>query len=122
MIKEIQIQVLPEIAESKDLLKNIVAEKSNIKEADIKHIEVLKRSVDARQRITKINLRLEVYIKETFVSYSFVSYKIVLAEYYTAIHQNRKPLKKRLKALFIAGERCLTADSAKTKNGWGSLI
>lgn len=67
MIKEIQIQVLPEIAKSKDLLKNIVAEKSNIKEADIKHIEVLKRSVDARQRITKINLRLEVYIKETFV-------------------------------------------------------
>ena len=67
MIKEIQIQVLPEVAASKDLLKNIVAEKSNITQADIKHIEVLKRSIDARQRVTKINLRLNVYIKETFV-------------------------------------------------------
>jgi uncharacterized FAD-dependent dehydrogenase len=67
VIKEIQIQVLPEVAASKDLLKNIVAEKSNTKQADIKHIEILKRSIDARQRTTKINLRLEVYIKESFV-------------------------------------------------------
>jgi hypothetical protein len=67
VIKEIQIQVLPEVAASKDLLKNIVAEKSNTKQTDIKHIEVLKRSIDARQRVTKINLRLNVYIKETFV-------------------------------------------------------
>ena len=67
MIKEIQIQVLPEVAASNGLLKNIVAEKSNTKQTDIKHIEVLKRSVDARQRVTKINLKLKVYIKEAFV-------------------------------------------------------
>ena len=67
MIKEIQIQVLPELAASKSLLKNIVADKSKTKRSDIKHIEVLKRSVDARQRVTKINLRLEVYIKEKFI-------------------------------------------------------
>jgi uncharacterized FAD-dependent dehydrogenase len=67
VIKEIQIQVLPEVAASNGLLKNIVAEKSNTKQTDIKHIEVLKRSVDARQRVTKINLKLKVYIKEAFV-------------------------------------------------------
>ena len=38
----------------------------NISEKDIKHIEILKRSIDARQRVTKINLRVDVYIKEAF--------------------------------------------------------
>ena len=67
MIKEIQIQVLPEVAASKDLLKNIVAEKGNAEQSNIKHIEILKRSIDARQKVTKINLRLKVYINESFV-------------------------------------------------------
>ena len=66
MINTIQIQVLPEVASTPDLLKNTLTEHLNIPKADIKHIEILKRSIDARQRITKINLKVAVYVKEKF--------------------------------------------------------
>lgn len=34
--------------------------------ADIRHVEVLKRSIDARQRIIKVNLTVRVYVNEDF--------------------------------------------------------
>jgi uncharacterized FAD-dependent dehydrogenase len=79
MINTLQIQVLPEVAATNDLLKSMLAQELNISEKDIQHIEVLKRSIDARQRITKINLRLKVYVKETFVKKEedFPAYKDV---------------------------------------------
>ena len=67
MINTLQIQVLPEVAATSDLLKDRLAEELNIAKSDIQHIEILKRSVDARQRVTKINLRVDVYSKESFV-------------------------------------------------------
>ena len=66
MINTFQIQVLPEVASTPDLLKTTLAEHLIIPKADIKHIEILKRSIDARQRITKISLKVAVYIKEEF--------------------------------------------------------
>ncbi len=82
MIKKIQIQVLPEIAANNALLKNIVAEKNNIKKGNINHIEIIKRSIDARQKVTKINLKIEVYINKVFIKkkedlpkYKYVSNK-----------------------------------------------
>jgi hypothetical protein len=66
MIKEIQIQVLPEESKKDDLLKKVVSKKINVNLSDINHIEILKRSVDARQRTIKINLRIAVFIKENF--------------------------------------------------------
>ena len=59
--------MLPEVAAKDVLLKNTIAEKLNVLERDIQHIEILKRSIDARQRITRINLRIDVYIKEGFI-------------------------------------------------------
>jgi uncharacterized protein len=67
MIKELQLQVLPEQASKPKLLINIVAEKLQIKEVDITHLEILKRSVDARQRVIKINLKLRVFLSEKYV-------------------------------------------------------
>jgi uncharacterized protein len=67
VINTLQIQVLPEVAATSDLLKDRLAEELNIAKSDIQHIEILKRSVDARQRVTKINLRVDVYSKESFV-------------------------------------------------------
>ena len=67
MINTLQIQVLPYVASTKKLLKSTLAKKLDILEKDIKHIEILKRSIDARQRETKINLKVDVYTKETFV-------------------------------------------------------
>jgi len=68
MIKNLQLQVLPEVAAKSELLLKIVSEKTNTRKSDIKHIEILKRSIDARQKITKINLRIDVYINENYTS------------------------------------------------------
>jgi len=67
MINTLQIQVLPYVASTKKLLKSTLAKKLDILEKDIKHIEILKRSIDARQREIKINLKVDVYTKEAFV-------------------------------------------------------
>ena len=67
MINTLQIQVLPEVASNPNLLKTYIAKKLDIPDLEIKHIEILKRSIDARQRATKINLNIAIYIKEEFV-------------------------------------------------------
>ena len=67
MITNIQLQVLPEVAANPELLLKVVSEKTNTKKNNIQHIEIIKRSIDARQRITKINLKLDVYIDEKFI-------------------------------------------------------
>ena len=58
MQQEFQIQVNPEVAQNHEQLKQCIAEKANIKANEIKHIEILKRSIDARQKNIKINLLL----------------------------------------------------------------
>ena len=67
MINTLQLQVFPEVASTEKLLKSTIAKKLNILEKDIKHIEILKRSIDARQRDTKINLKIDVYTNENFI-------------------------------------------------------
>ena len=67
MINTLQIQVLPEVASNPDLLKTNIAKQLDIPNPEIKHIEILKRSIDARQKTTKINLKVAIYIKEEFV-------------------------------------------------------
>ena len=67
MINTLQIQVIPAVASNQDLLKENIAKKLTIPLPDIKHIDILKRSIDARQKTTKINLKVSVYIKEEFV-------------------------------------------------------
>ena len=66
MMINLQLQVLPEVAAKKNLLFKVVSEKTKTKIPSIKHIEILKKSIDARQRITKINLMVNVYINESF--------------------------------------------------------
>ena len=66
MIKEIQLQVLPQQAENTEVLKELISKKLNIEFSEINHIEIVKRSIDARQRIIKINLRLNVFIQQEF--------------------------------------------------------
>ena len=67
MINTLQIQVIPAVASNQVLLKENIAKKLAIPNLDIKHIDILKRSIDARQKTTKINLKVAVYIKEEFV-------------------------------------------------------
>ncbi|MEN8187065.1 MAG: FAD-dependent oxidoreductase [Bacteroidota bacterium] len=66
MQKEIQIQVQPEIAQNDEQLMRIVAKKLSLPYADINHVEILKRSIDARKRNIKINLRIRAFVREDF--------------------------------------------------------
>jgi len=64
---EFTIQVSPEIAAKPQVLKEHVSEKNGISLDEIRHINILKRSIDARQRQIKVNLKLEVFCNEDFV-------------------------------------------------------
>ena len=64
MIKTIQIQVDPECAEKKHLLISKISEYLNIVKNEIKDLNILKKSIDARQKHVKINLKIDVYINE----------------------------------------------------------
>lgn len=66
MQKEIQIQVAPEIIEDPEELKVLAAKKSGIPARDIRHLEIHRRSIDARQKNIKYNLKLRLYIKEDY--------------------------------------------------------
>ena len=67
MQQEFQLQVKPEIAQDQEELKLFIAKKNRLDVKDIKHIEILKRSIDARQKNVKINLRVRTFIKEKFI-------------------------------------------------------
>lgn len=66
MQQELQIQVSPKIAQDAELLKLFVAKNKRLDKKDISHIEILKRSIDARQKNVKINLGIQVYLNEDF--------------------------------------------------------
>lgn len=79
MQKEINIQVAPEVAATPQLLSKAVAKQTNITLKDISHIEILRKSIDARQRNIKINLRVRLYINEVFIekTIELPNYKMV---------------------------------------------
>ena len=70
MQKEIQIQVSPEVAHNLNRLKTVVAQQLHIDQSGINHIEILRRSIDARKRNIKFNLLLKVFVNEEFVGSS----------------------------------------------------
>lgn len=62
MPKEFQFQVSPEVAANEDLLTKQVAKICNINPDEIQKVVVLKRSIDARQKSIKINLKGLAYL------------------------------------------------------------
>jgi uncharacterized FAD-dependent dehydrogenase len=67
MPRELQIQVAPEVAAQQPLLIAHVAQLMQVSPADIKHIAIIKRSIDARQKSVKVNLKVAVYYNEEYV-------------------------------------------------------
>ncbi len=67
MQEEFSIQVSPEVASNTAALHHFLAKHTGISLNEIKHIEILKRSIDARQKNIKINLKLVVFVNEDFV-------------------------------------------------------
>lgn len=63
MPQEIQLQVLPEVAASNHLLVDLVAKLTQTSSGEIQHITILKRSIDARQKQVKINLKIQVFFQ-----------------------------------------------------------
>ena len=64
MIKELQIRVVPQVAYSEQNIADYVSRELAIDRRTIKHVRVLKRSIDARQRQVMVNLTLRVYVNE----------------------------------------------------------
>ncbi|MCJ7758956.1 MAG: NAD(P)/FAD-dependent oxidoreductase, partial [Gillisia sp.] len=62
-----QLRLSPKAAAKKELLWKEVSGHSGIPVSDISHVEVLKRSIDARQKAVKINLKVDVYVNEEFL-------------------------------------------------------
>ena len=77
MPKEFQFQVAPEVASNENLLQQAVAKQLHIAAKDIQKVMVQKRSIDARQKAIKFNLKGQVYLQNE----NFVATEIQLPNY-----------------------------------------
>ena len=77
MPKELLLQVSPEIAANELLLKDYLSKQIKVSAKEIQHITILKRSIDARQKAIKINLKVSIFLQNE----SFIEEKIQLPEY-----------------------------------------
>jgi len=65
MIKELQLRILPEEAANEQVLKQVISRETGFPIEEIYAVRILKRSIDARQRVIFINLTLRAFINET---------------------------------------------------------
>ena len=81
MPRELQIQVPPEVAAQQKLLIPHIAKLMQVSPREVRHAAILKRSIDARQKAVKINLKVAVYLEEAYVEpkRAFPGYKDVSA-------------------------------------------
>lgn len=63
MPKELLLQVSPEIAANTALLQEHLSKQIKVGVNDIQHIAIVKRSIDARQKAIKINLKVVIYLQ-----------------------------------------------------------
>ena len=72
MIQEYQLRVLPDVAYDNKLLRDYVVREKGIDENMLTGVRVLKRSIDARQRIVYVNLTVRAYVNEPIADTMFV--------------------------------------------------
>lgn len=77
MPKEFQFQVSPEIAASDDLLAQQIAKVAKLSPEKIQKVVVLKRSIDARQKVIKVNLKGNYFLHDE----TFIDQQIELPDY-----------------------------------------
>jgi uncharacterized protein len=77
MPRELLIQVAPEVASNPVLLNEHLAKLMHVNTTEIQHISIVKRSIDARQKAIKINLKVNVF----FQGEAFVESKIEFPDY-----------------------------------------
>ena len=66
MPKELQIRVSPETAANPALLKQFLAKNHGFQSDEISHVQILRRSVDARPRNPVMDLKVAVYTDEPY--------------------------------------------------------
>lgn len=66
MQRDYSIQVSPETAADAQALAHFMSRHSGIPLKELWHVEILKRSIDARQRAVKVNLQVRLYLEEEF--------------------------------------------------------
>lgn len=67
MIKQLQLRISPDHIHNEDYLNEQICRELDVRIDDVNHVEILKRSIDARKPAIKYNLQLAVYIREDFV-------------------------------------------------------
>ena len=77
MPQELLLQVSPEIAANENLLYEHVARLSRVSTKVVQKVVVLKRSIDARQKAVKVNLKVAAYL----IGDKYVEQKIELPNY-----------------------------------------
>jgi uncharacterized FAD-dependent dehydrogenase len=77
MPREFQFQVSPEVAANESLLAQHVAKLFQVSSKEIQKVVVLKRSIDARQKAIKMNIKANVFL----VGEDFSEQKIELPDY-----------------------------------------
>ena len=77
MPQELLLQVTPEIATNELLLRQHISKLIRVDAKEIQHISILKRSIDARQKAVKFNLKVTIYL----VGEPIQEQKIQLPEY-----------------------------------------
>ncbi|MCU0824018.1 MAG: FAD-binding protein, partial [Leptospira sp.] len=65
------VRTLPEIASDLSRLKNLISSLHKIPESTIDHIQITNRSIDARQKIVHFQLKVDVYVNETYIPKSY---------------------------------------------------
>ncbi len=64
MKNELNLVLSPEEADDELIIKKIAAQQIGINISEITFVKIIKRSIDARSRNVKINLKIEVYVNE----------------------------------------------------------
>jgi len=82
MPQELLFQAPPEIAVNELLLKQHIAKLIRVDSKEIQHISILKRSIDARQKAVKINLKVSIFLQGE----NFVEHKLQLPEYKNVVN------------------------------------
>jgi uncharacterized FAD-dependent dehydrogenase len=77
MPQELQLQVSPEIAANENLLYDYVAKTVRVSTKLVNKVVVQKRSIDARQKAIKVNLKVSVYL----IDEKYSEQKIELPDY-----------------------------------------
>ncbi|MFY8067217.1 MAG: FAD-dependent protein, partial [Flavobacterium sp.] len=77
MPREFQFQVSPEVAASESLLAQHVAKLFQVSPKEIQKVDILKRSIDARQKAIKMNIKANVFL----IGEEYKAQKIELPDY-----------------------------------------